>query len=135
MQEEIRKSGARPQGARRLTPRMLECLGLYATGKSKRQIAAQLYLSYATVCYYINCSYALLGVNSLLTAIVAAKKQYPDQFLVDPAILDAARRESSLERVAVLVSPVHQDGDRIKVELLISLAEPGERLEVSAVVI
>ena len=57
-----------------LSEREFEVLKLIADGRSNREIADQLYLSVATVKWYITHIYGKLGVQSRTTAIVRARQ-------------------------------------------------------------
>ena len=57
-----------------LSERELEVLTLIANGRSNREIADQLYLSVATVKWYLTHIYSKLGVQSRTTAIVRARQ-------------------------------------------------------------
>ena len=68
------KQNANQQLVEPLTNRELELLALVANGTSNRDIAAQLFISYATVRRHLNNIYGKLGVNGRSQAILRAQE-------------------------------------------------------------
>jgi DNA-binding NarL/FixJ family response regulator len=60
----------------RLTPREIEILGLVATGRSNREIAATLVLSEHTVARHLQNIFAKLGVSSRTAASAFAHEHH-----------------------------------------------------------
>ena len=73
-QQTDQKQNANQQLVEPLTTRELELLALVATGTSNRDIAAQLFISYATVRRHLNNIYGKLGVNGRSQAILKAQE-------------------------------------------------------------
>ena len=61
----------------RLTPRQVEVLRLLEQGRSTKQIAAELHLSTETVRNHVRRLFRVLGVNSRLEAVAAARATPP----------------------------------------------------------
>ncbi len=67
-----------------LSPRMLEIMSLLANGKTRKQVSSELGISVNTVRSYLQSTYQSLGVKTLIQALLAARKHYPDFFEADP---------------------------------------------------
>lgn len=70
--EESRPAGRTPSAANPLSPRETEVLGLLATGKTNRQLAATLHLSVSTVKRHVERIISKLGVSDRTQAAVKA---------------------------------------------------------------
>lgn len=68
------KNAPDPRDVPSLTPRQLEVLELLGSGKSVREIGAELYLSQATVRNHVRSLLQALGAHSQLEALAQARK-------------------------------------------------------------